>query len=318
MHSILRTLPFVLPLAAARVVGRSTSLASRNSYPFNSLVAYGDELSDNGNGSYAHGITGDPATVYGFGTWTNGPVAVSYLADLLGVPLTDYAFGGCCGGESFGATFDNTYTKSPAGATDMLGQMSNYTDTHGAPGITDSLQFLWFGENDLSEHTDAFWLGDQKNSQFATDTSTKISAAVQNLLNKGAPYVVVANIYPKHLAPVTPKYLCGSNADCVNTWGQVIQQANSAIQSGLSKFGDKVIYYDVFTFLTKLLSNPTAHGFTKPLTSFCDGDGDASWKDCMDDGNAGEYFWMNFIQPTTAVHELIAKDMKSAIDGHFA
>lgn len=29
------------------------------------MVAFGDELSDNGNGSYAHGITGNPATVYG-------------------------------------------------------------------------------------------------------------------------------------------------------------------------------------------------------------------------------------------------------------
>lgn len=81
---------------------------TRNSHPFTRLVAFGDELSDNGNGSYAHGITGDPANVYGFGTWTDGPVAVSYLADLLDVPLTDYAFGGCCGGASFGATIDNT------------------------------------------------------------------------------------------------------------------------------------------------------------------------------------------------------------------
>lgn len=26
-------------------------------YPFDRLVAFGDELSDNGNGSYAHGLT---------------------------------------------------------------------------------------------------------------------------------------------------------------------------------------------------------------------------------------------------------------------
>ncbi|HEX3640797.1 MAG TPA: hypothetical protein VHV10_05865 [Ktedonobacteraceae bacterium] len=37
------------------------------SYPFTKIVAFGDELSDNGNGSFAHGITGNPATVYGFG-----------------------------------------------------------------------------------------------------------------------------------------------------------------------------------------------------------------------------------------------------------
>lgn len=43
----------------------------RSSYPFNELVAFGDELSDNGNGSYAHGITGDGdgKFQYGFPTW---------------------------------------------------------------------------------------------------------------------------------------------------------------------------------------------------------------------------------------------------------
>ncbi|KAF5518309.1 GDSL esterase/lipase [Colletotrichum aenigma] len=291
--------------------------APRAAYPFNNLVAYGDELSDNGNGSFAHGITGDPADVYGFGTWTNGPVAVSYLADLLKVPMTDYAFGGCCGGGSFGATFDNAYTKSPAGATDMLGQISNYTGT-GSKGIASSLQFLWFGENDLSMHTDAFWLGDAKNAQFATDAAAKITASVKSLLNKGAPYVMVANIYPKHLAPVTPKYLCGTNADCVKTWGQVITTANAAIQKSLGQFGKKVIYYDVFSYMVQILNNPKAYGFPKSLNLFCDGDETAQWDDCMVKGNANQYFWMNFIQPTTAGHKLIAQDMKKTIDAHFA
>ena len=29
----------------------------------------------------AYGITGDPANFHGLGTWTNGPVTVSYLDD---------------------------------------------------------------------------------------------------------------------------------------------------------------------------------------------------------------------------------------------
>ena len=82
-------------------------LSNRNTFPFTRVVAFEDELSDNGNGSYAHGITGNPANVYGFGTWTDGPVAVSYLTDLLGVTLTDYAFGAAGGGSKFGATVDN-------------------------------------------------------------------------------------------------------------------------------------------------------------------------------------------------------------------
>jgi phospholipase/lecithinase/hemolysin len=297
----------------------SSSLQRRATLPFDQIVAFGDELSDNGNGSYAHGITGSPATVYGFGTWTNGPVAVSYLNDLYSLGangLRDYAFGGCCGGGSFGATLDNTYTKSQAGAPSLVDQIANYSaSSHG--NIYHALQFIWIGENDLSEHTDAFYQGDPANTYFAGNISTKIAASVQTLLNKGAPYVMVANIYPKQIAPVTAKYLCGTSTSCVSTWGAVIKQANTAIQSALTQFGSKVIYYDSFGFITNLANNATANGFTKPLTAFCDGDGDASWTDCMVNGNAPEYFWMNFIQPTTRVHQLIAKDMKATIDKHF-
>jgi phospholipase/lecithinase/hemolysin len=275
----------------------------RSTYPFNQVVAFGDEFSDNGNGSYAHGITGSPANVYGFGTWTNGPVAVSFLATLLKSPLRDFAFGGCCGGGSFGATLDSTYTVSPAKSPSLVTQIANYT-SHAHTNIKHALEFIWVGQNDLSMHTDAFWLTDPTNTHFYSDFLSKTASAVDTLLKAGAPYVFVANIYPKHLAPVTPKYLCGRNTECVSTWGQIIQNANSALQASLKQFGNKAIYYDVFGFMTGLLDDAAANGFTKSLTSFCDGDGDAMWDDCMVDGHAAKYFWMNFEQPTSRVHEV--------------
>jgi len=291
-------------------------LAARTTYSFNQMVAFGDELSDNGSGSFAHGMTGSPASVYGHNTWTNGLVAVSYLARDLGVPLLDYAFGGCCGGGSFGATLDSAYTKSAAGSPSLVQQIANYTGKSDA-NIKKTMQFIWIGENDLSEHTDAFWLGDPKNKAFADNVSQRIAASVKTLLNKGAPHVFVANIYPKHLAPVTSKYLCGTNEACVKTFGQIIKQANTEIKQKLQPFGKKVIYYDAFAFTTKLINNAKSHGFTKPLTAFCDGDGDANWKDCMEEGHGGEYFWMNYVQPTTRVHKLTAADMAATVKAHF-
>jgi cholinesterase len=155
-------------LSTTNAIAIPEPLQARCKYPFRHLVAFGDEFSDNGNGSFAHGITeftGDPKNVYGFGTWTNGPVAVSYLADMLEVPLQDFAFGGCCGGEKFGATLDAAFTKSDAGAPSLVQQISNYTDTS-ASDIKTSMQFIWAGQNDLSKHTDAFWLGDPRNGKF--------------------------------------------------------------------------------------------------------------------------------------------------------
>ncbi|KAF2473889.1 uncharacterized protein BDR25DRAFT_386799 [Lindgomyces ingoldianus] len=310
---------FVTALSVAPVLQITFALPTTNqpraAYPFTRLVAFGDELSDNGNGSYAHGITGDPATVYGFGTWTNGPVAVSYLSNLLKAPLTDYAFGGCCGGASGGATFDNAYTKSAAGAASLIDQIANYSGK-GYPDIKKSMQFIWVGQNDVSAHTDAFWEGDPHNADFAQNAAAKTSAAVKKLIDAGAPYVLVANIYPKHLAPVTAKYLCGTSTSCVETWGKVISSANAGIKTSLQQFGTKAIYYDSFSFVSNLLNKAAANGFTAPLTDFCDGMGDATWNDCMVKGNMGKYFWMNFVQPTTRVHELIAKDMKATVDKH--
>lgn len=321
----------VFALTASRVSALALpAVQERGGYPFSKLVAFGDELSDNGNGSYAHGITGSPANVYGFGTWTDGPVAVMYLADLLGVPLTDYAFGAGPGGGAFGATINNNYT--PAAATwngapvpavrDQI--RSNYTKP--APSsIKQSLQFIWTGENDLSKHTDAFWEGDPQNAAFASNISQRITSNAEYLIEKGAPYVFVANIYPKNLAPVTTKYLC-SDGGCVDTWGTIIQNANTAIQTSLSKskYASKFIYYDVYTYMVNLMADKDTYGLTESLASYCDGDASDSnekWDTCIAGSytweGATKFFWMNFIQPTTTVHQLIAKDMKATIDKFF-
>ena len=206
MRSLLSTSALLLATAASHVSARAISDIStkRSAYPFNRLVAFGDELSDNGNGSSAHGIAGDPESIYGFGTWTDGPVAVQYLAGLLDVPLTDYAFGGCCGGSSGGATINNIY--SPAAAQwngkpvpSVHQQIQNNYTKPTPSSIKTSLQFIWTGQNELSSETDAFWQGDPKNAYFASNMSSRIVNNAEYLISKGAPAVFIANIYPKHL-----------------------------------------------------------------------------------------------------------------------
>ncbi|KAJ9653827.1 hypothetical protein H2198_007055 [Neophaeococcomyces mojaviensis] len=318
---------------------------STNTHPFTSLITFGDELSDNGNGSYAHGISNSltpsspPNPIYGYGTWTNGPIAASYLSTSLDIPNTaSYAFGGCCGGSKSGATLSNTYTPSQASVPSVLDQIANFTAELHAGMVGDhtntfdpstALAFIWAGQNDLSAHTDAFWLDDPHNSLFASNLSAYTVTAVQQLLALGIPNVLVANIYPKHIAPVTSTYLCGgSDNGCTRTWGQVITAANTQLQQTLaSTFGDKVIYYDSFSFVSELAAHAPSYGFTAPLSSICDGQGDANWDACMTTGKASDgsteivgwndFFWMNFVQPTTRVHELVGEDMAKAVMGHF-
>jgi len=303
--------------------------AARRQTTIRSVIAFGDELSDNGSGSYAHGMTGDRGNVYGYGTWTNGPVAVSYLVSELGVSLAaDYAFGGCCGAAKSGATLDNSYTRSEAGSRSVQDQIANYTSAveQGMLNPEESLGFIWAGQNDLSKHTDAFWLGNPKNQASSDNLSKHTVSAVQKLLDLGMPNVLVVNIYPKHIAPVTANYLCGSTDNtCTETWGLVIiQNVNSALETTLSStFRDKVIYYDSFSMISQLAEDAGQYGFMESLTEICDGQGDANWDECMvrragASGNTeivgwDTFFWMNFVQPTTRVHEMVGIDMASTV-----
>lgn len=100
--------------------------------------------------------------LWGFGTWTDGPVAVTDLAASLDMPLTyDYAFGSSQGGENIGSVCSNALL--PAGhlsghaklspgvlVPDALGQIKNYTSSGVYnKAIATTLHFLWTANNDM-------------------------------------------------------------------------------------------------------------------------------------------------------------------------
>ncbi|KAK5721238.1 hypothetical protein LTR17_014700 [Elasticomyces elasticus] len=169
-------------------------LHSRGSaYPFNQLVAFRDDLSDNGNGSYAHNISGgDADNSYGFGTWTDGPVAVSYLAHLLEVPLVDYV-AALTTARILARRSTTQYHGEPVPSIhDQI--FWNYTRDGAPENIKNVIQFIWTGQNDLNEQTDVFWQGDSINELFVSNISDPIRYNAEHLIELGAPYVLVSNI----------------------------------------------------------------------------------------------------------------------------
>ena len=336
-------------------------------YPFSALVVFGDNLSDNGNGSYAHNVAAnnptdvvDGNTIYGAKTWTNGPVAASYLTDLLGVPMTqNFAFGHAWGGSHWGATIDDTmelsnfsasladgpwfghgeFSESCWGAPSAKLQIKDYI----AGGVNkDALHFLWIGANDM----DAAYQGTLSvddatlNDQFAGNISTKIPDLVSTLLDAGAPYVLVANLYPKNLAPLWPKYLGINTTSQWDALGAVINTANTALEAALKALPNgkaaQVIYYDAFTFMSNLYANPGS-AFpnirdTNGFPSFCDGDLEEpayvlsinntvvdgvtitrNWDYCVTLKHQDEWYWMQYLDPTSHVHQLVAQDMEKTV-----
>lgn len=108
-----------------------------------------------------HNITGDYASgsgthLWGANTWTDGPVAVTDMANSLGLPITyDYAFGSSQGGAQIGSVcsnglLDKTHLAGHARLRDghlvpsAVQQVANYT--RGKVYNTDianTLHFFW-------------------------------------------------------------------------------------------------------------------------------------------------------------------------------
>lgn len=66
--------------------------------PFSRLIVFGDSMSDNGNVAAATGFY--PPAPYA-NRFSNGPVAVEYMASALGLPLIDFAYGGATTGSAY-------------------------------------------------------------------------------------------------------------------------------------------------------------------------------------------------------------------------
>ena len=333
----------------------STTIAAQKSngkYPFSALVAFGDNLSDNGNGSYAHHVAdrdNPENTIYGARTWTNAQVAVSFLTDLLAVPMNqNFAFGHAWGGSDAGATLDNTMYVSDFHNTTVAAELgapgappaSQQVSTYIAQGVNKAaLHFLWIGNND------ADMVGFYQQEAFTKNLTTGMTKVVSQLLDAGAPYVFVPNIYPKQLAPITPKYYGWTTQAQQDAFGTFIRNANTALKTaleGIPNSSNKVIYYDANAFLTSVWNNAASYGLTNAkdtngMPAFCDGDPDQTssvkaaiaggsinqkdknnWGLCVDDHQADTWYWMQYLDMTSRVHELLAGDMNKAIEEHFA
>jgi phospholipase/lecithinase/hemolysin len=272
-------------------------------------AAYKNQHANNaiGNGSWAHGVAAPgkvpQPTIYGYRTWTDGPVAVSYLVDMLGVPLTsDYAYGHASGGSKFGATINNTYTNSTAGAPDAFTQLANYTSSGvSSSDISNTMHFLWIGSNDISLKHIYVWGGfEYVNQNFAANMARQTAELVQQLLDAGSNTVFVPNLYPKDISPAISFMATdanGVNASYVATLGATIDLANAAIQAALLPFGKKAIYYDVNGFMKKVMQQKKKYGITHAGTSnglyeFCDGFSQADWDLCVTDKQGDTFYWM--------------------------
>lgn len=123
--------------------------ATTHAASLNALVVFGDSLSDIGLvKQQLQNTTGQnlPQAPYYFeGRFSNGPVAVEYMAQALGVSLDDRAWGGATTGRS--NFLDKQGELAHTGVQD---QVDGYVAEHGSNGLnSQALYVLWAGGNDM-------------------------------------------------------------------------------------------------------------------------------------------------------------------------
>jgi phospholipase/lecithinase/hemolysin len=247
---------------------------------FDTLVVFGDSLSDNGN-LFAIDPTQVPSENYYQGRFSNGPVWAEYLADadFLDCDLVDRAFGG--------ATTDGA---SPPG---LIAQVSAYT---GSATLEDNTLFaIWIGANDFLNGSD----------DYAT-SAANIGTALEDLATFGAEHILIINLPD---LGSTPRYL----GTAEETGARALSQGfNTALATVIDAFQaanpDVTVYeFDVYAFLHAAAGDPASYGFTN-ATQVCP----SYYIADNFDNSAGYVFW-DEIHPTTEAHDVIADQILSIL-----
>lgn len=155
-------------------------------HAYSSILAFGDSLSDNGYyQSYPGGTVGNtnPADIYGFQRYSNGPVWIEYLAQDLGISsLFDMAYGGATSGYTNPAA-----TSAGFGYTGLQWQVETYTAMPGTIS-SDTLISVWAGGNDLLNYASNPLLYNP------IDAAANVVLAIDKLIDEGGRNFIVPNL----------------------------------------------------------------------------------------------------------------------------
>jgi phospholipase/lecithinase/hemolysin len=243
---------------------------------FDTVVVFGDSLSDNGNVYQQSSNTIPDPEKYYQGRYSNGPVWVEYLT---GEEMLDCAL------------VDNAYAGAETSGVDpvpgLVQQVGLYV---GSATLPDNALFvIWIGANDFLGNPPA---------DPATSVSN-IAGALDALATFGVENILILNLPD---LGSTPRMLGTAGAASATA---ITQAFNAALASAVDAFEaanpDIMVYeLDIYTFLADISGNLAEYGFTNatevsPNYAVAD----------EFDNSAGYVFW-DEIHPTTEAHEEIA------------
>ncbi len=242
---------------------------------FDTIVVFGDSLSDNGNLFLADASQFPDPDYYWEGRFSNGPVWVEYLTapDQLNASLENRAIGGAQTGGLDSAN--------------LLGQVYFHIRTSASPS-SDTLFVIWIGGND-------FISGDQ-NAKAAVEN---VQSALKLLADFGASRFLLLNLPDLGFLPRfsgTPDALSASNFSIEFN----AELAQMLVQFQQSNPQILIYQFDIYSMFSKIFENPNQYGFNNVTEKSPNSSVENNF-----DNSAGYLFWDD-THPTTQTHELIA------------
>ena len=262
----------------AGIVLAMTPIANAGAY--SAVFVYGDSLSDTGNIYNASGHTIPQSPPYYNGRFSNGPLAVEYMANALKTPLVSFAWGGATTG--IGDSGDGG-TQTTLGAKGLPGMLLQLQGSLAAitPLAPTSLFVVWGGPDD-------FITG----GSVATGVTDELMI-VGALRGLGATHILVPGMPDLGL---TPKFYGNAAA---TTFSFAFDQA---LRANLPK---GATYFDTFGFMHQVVADPGAYGFTN-VTDPCL----VGLTPCS---NPNQYLFWDDLHPTTAADALLAAQFYKAV-----
>ncbi len=223
--------------------------AGTRAQTFNSVVTFGDSLSDSGNIAQLNGFP------VGTSFTTNpDPVWAEIVAETFGASATNslaggtnYSWGGAC------VDPDVTCGSSVPTTQQQINQHFS-----GAGADPDTLYMIWGGSNDIS----AIARENLSDPQGALNGTLQAAGAylgqIRGLQDAGARYVVVLNL------PDTGKTINARSAGPAVAAGlsALAQAYNQALDAGLGSMEHGIIPVNVFALMNEVIENPGNYGFT--------------------------------------------------------
>jgi len=259
---------------------------------FSDVYVFGDSISDIGNAfDITKKINGEglpPAPPYFREHFSNGPVWVEYLTQLLGLASkreNNFAVGGA------NTDGNNTFApQNPFGLPGLQQELNSFITSVDQNADPQALYIIWAGAND--------YLGG--NITDPTEPVKNITNAVTALTEVGAKNIMVVNLPDLGKIPASR-----NNAERSTPLTALTKAHNSGLATALqtlsqSSIDVNIIPFDVSAVFDQILTEPKKFGFTnvtdvelEQLSKF--------------QGYTDKFFFWDIVHFTTAAHKMLAK-----------